>query len=112
MIARLGEAAFGAFLGVGSVAGALQPAGEGSVQRGALRFQQALVGDLARERVLDDVFALAGDRRAGAAADELALLEQLEVRKVAVDQLADGSGPEDAPNHRGGLERRLLHRRQ
>ena len=72
---------------VARLALALEPVREGGVQLRPPRLRQARVGDLARERVLDHVLALAGDRGAGAAADEVALLEQPEVRLSALEQL-------------------------
>src|SRR6185437_8682432 len=86
----------------------LQPGGEAGVQGRTLRLQQALVGDFARERVLDRVLLLARDVGAGTPADEVTLLEQREVRRLAPEQLADWTGPEGAADQSRGLERRLL----
>ena len=46
------------------------------------------------------------------APDEVACLEQLEVRLLAAEQLDHGAVPEDAAGDRRSLERRLLLRRQ
>src|SRR5437016_7162973 len=96
---------------VASLAAALEPAGETRVQLCPLRLRQAAVGDLARERVLDRILTLARQQRAGAPADEVALGKQLEVGHAA-DELIDRAGPEDAPDYRRRLQRRLLCRRQ
>src|SRR5256885_3737224 len=96
---------------VASLAAALEPAGETGVQLRPLRLRQAAVGDLTRERVLDRILTLARQRRAGAPADEVALGKQLEVGHAA-DELIDRPGPEDAPDYRRRLQRRLLCRRE
>lgn len=87
----------------------LEPGREGGVQPRAPRLGQTRVGDLARERVLDRVLALAGHGRAAAAANEVALLEHAQVRLTA-DELVHRPRPEDAPDHGRGLQRFLLSR--
>jgi hypothetical protein len=88
----------------------LQPAREGGVQRRALGLQERVVGDVARERVLDYVLELARHRRPRAATHELALLQHAQVGH-ALDKLAHRPHPERPPDHGRGLERRLLRRR-
>ena len=90
---------------------ALEPAGETCVQLRPLRLRQAAVGDLPSERVLDRILALARQRRPGAPADEVTLGEQLEVGHAA-DELVDRTRPENTPDYRRRLQRRLLCRRQ
>ena len=91
---------------------ALEPLGEGRVELRSLGRRQGRVGDVTRERMLDRILAFAGYRRPDPAPDEIALLEQAEVGAAAVDQLVDRPGPEDAPDHRRRLQRRLLVGRQ
>jgi hypothetical protein len=57
--------------------------------------------------VLHDVLSVPGQRRIVAPADEVAVLEQLEVR-FALHQRADRAVPEGPTDHRGGLEGELL----
>ena len=66
------------------------------------------VGDLAGERVLDHVLPLTLDRRAGARQTKSRSCEQAEVRIRSLDELADRTAPEDAADHGGRLQRRLL----
>src|SRR5262249_31297836 len=65
---------------VATVAEPLEPRRKLGVQPCALRLQQARVGDLSSERVLEEVFGLAGHGRARAAANEVAVLEYCPVR--------------------------------
>jgi hypothetical protein len=88
---------------VAAVAEALEPPRELGVQPCALRLEQARIRDLACQRVLEEVFRLTGHRRARAATDEVALLERRPVGLAPSEQFADGPGPEDAPDHGGGL---------
>src|SRR5437763_14538588 len=76
----------------------------------ATRLREALVGDLARQRVLERVLGLALERRARAPADEVAIFEDAEIRSSVLEQLVDRPGPEDAADHRRRLERRLVGR--
>src|SRR5919204_173481 len=91
---------------IASLAAAPEPAGKARVQLRPLCLRQAAVRDLARERVLDRILTLARQRRAGAPPDEVSLGEQLEVGHPA-DELIDRAGPEDAPDYRRCLQRRL-----
>src|SRR5437867_1109907 len=93
---------------VPSLAETLEPAGETSVEPRALRLGETRVRDLTRERVLDRVLALARHRGARAATDEVALLENAEIRLEPVEQLVDRAGPENAADHRCRLEGCLL----
>src|SRR5207253_11044036 len=78
-----------------ALAAPLEPARERGVQLRPPCLRQARVGHLPRERVLDRVLALAAQRGAGAAPDEVALGEQAKVRRTA-DELVDWPCPEDA----------------
>ena len=91
---------------------AFQPLREAGVERSPLRPQQALVGDLAGERVLDHVLPLSGNRGTGLAVHEVPFLKQAEVRFQARYQVTHGIGPKDPPDHGGRLQRRLLTRGQ
>jgi hypothetical protein len=89
--------------------GAFVPLGAGSARNLA-------VGHVAHEQVAEGVLALAGDRRAPLAADELLSLERMQPRLafVALDS-AHGAGrpePEHLPEHRCVLQQLLLGRRQ
>ena len=86
------------------------PVGERRVQTPSARLGDARVRDLARQRVLHRVLGLAGERRPATAANEVALLEQVEVRPFAFDQVDHRSFPERPTDDRRGLQRRLLDR--
>ena len=88
--------------------GPLEPRRKGSVQLCAPGSGQAGVGDLTSQRVFDRVFTVTSDRGAGAAADEVALLEYPQIWLCPLDELVDGPCPEDPADHRSGLERLLL----
>ncbi len=62
--------------------------------------------------MLDRVLSLARQRRAAAAADEVALIEQPEIRLLAAEEVDDRPVPEDPPDHGGGLQRSFLPCRQ
>ena len=62
----------------------LEPVRKTRVQAGAPHRREASVRHLAREGVLDHELPLAGKRRAGSMADEVALLEQPQVRLDAL----------------------------
>ena len=79
-----------------------EPSGEACVQTGSTRPRKTGVGDLARERMLDRVLALPGDRRCRAQANEVPFLERVEVRLTG-DEFVDRSGPEHAADDRGRL---------
>src|SRR5207248_7110291 len=93
-------------------AGPLAPAREVGVEAGAARLRKTPVRDFARERVLERVLGLALERRAAAAADEVAALQHAEVRLEPAEELVDGAAPERPPDHGGRLERGLLVRRE
>ena len=97
---------------VALLADALEPGGECCVEPRAPRRRQARVGDVPCQGMLERELTLAGERRAGAAPDEIARLEYGEIGCVAVEELPQRSAPEDAADHRCRLERRLLDRRQ
>jgi hypothetical protein len=69
--------------------------------------RDVLVRHFARQRVLDHVFALTGNARAGAPANEVAILEHAQIG-FRVQKLVHRSRPEDASDHRGRLKRGLL----
>ena len=62
-------------LGCAIAGGALQPAGDLGVGRATLAPRYAIVGDIAREHVLEEVLRLAGERRADLSAHQVARLE-------------------------------------
>ena len=86
----------------------LEPLREAGVQRSPLRPEEARVGDLAGERVLDHVLPLARDRGAGVTVHEVPFLKQAEVRVRLRHEVTDGTAPKDPPDHGGRLQRRLL----
>ena len=90
-----------------AVAQALEPVGERRVQTRSPRFGQGCVGDLAGERVLDCVFPLSRHARPAAPADQVAFLEDAQVR-LRLDELIDWPAPEDAPDDGCSLECRFL----
>ena len=92
-----------------ALAEAVEPVGERRVKTRPPRLWQGRVGDLAGEGVLDRVFPLSRHARPAAAADQVALLEDAQVR-LRLDELVDRPAPEDAPDHGCSLERRLLGR--
>ena len=89
-----------------------QPVGEHRVEPAAPGLRNAGVGDLTRERVLDRVLAVARDHRPSVAPDEIALLEEVEVRLLTGQEVNDGRRPEHPPDDGSGLQRRLLGGRQ
>jgi hypothetical protein len=97
---------------VSALSGSLEPAREAGMEPRPLGGRQALVGDVAGQRVLDRELALADDGRPRSVTDEVALLEQAKVRLEALEELVDGAGPERASDHGGRLQRRLLGRLQ
>ena len=72
--------------------------------------RQAGVGDVARQRVLDRILAVTRNRGAGATADEVALLEHLQIRFSLLNELVDRPRPEDPADHGGSLQGLLLRR--
>jgi hypothetical protein len=62
--------------------------------------------------MLDHELAIVDRARRSAWGDEIAFLEDAEVRLVAVEQVEHRCPPEDAPDHSAGLKRCLLPRRQ
>ena len=62
--------------------------------------------------MLERELALAGERRARPAADEVSGLEHGEVGRFPVDQLAHRAAPEDPADHRRRLEGGLVDRRE
>ena len=77
------------------------------MQTGSTRPRKTGVGDLARKRMLDRVLALARDRGADAATNEVPFLEEVEVGLTG-DEFVDRPSPEDAADHCGRLQRCLL----
>ena len=86
----------------------LEPFGEPSMQASPLRDEEASVGHIAGERVLDRKFWLADNRRARPKPNEVAFLEDVQVRFDAFQQLGDGTSPERSADHGGRLEGRLF----
>ena len=86
----------------------LYPFGELPVELGPPRLCQTSVCDVARERVLEDVLDLAFERRSRPAANQVAALEQMEVRLDVADELVDRPGPEHASDDRRSLQRSFL----
>jgi hypothetical protein len=60
--------------------------------------------------VLDRVLSFTCDRGAEATADEVALFEYPQIWLRLLDELVDGSCPENPTDNRCGLERLLLYR--
>ena len=89
----------------------LKPAGEAGVQPRPPRPREGGVRDLTGQRVLEPQLPRTLERRPGAGADEIALLEQLEAGHGAPQQLANRFAPEGTADHGGGLQRLLLERR-
>ena len=93
----------------------VQPVGDLLVQLGAGALGEARVGDVADEDVLEAVRALARDRRAALAGDEVAQEQVVEDGLEILDlghQVRDGALPEDPADHRGALQQPLLVPRQ
>ena len=89
----------------------VQPVGDLLVQVGAGALGQTGVGDVADEDVLEAVGALARDRRAALAGDEVAQEQVVEDGLEIVDlgqQVLDRAFPEDPADHGGALEQALL----
>src|SRR5262245_63371301 len=86
----------------------LEPFGEPCVKLGPSCLGHAPISDLARQGVLDRVFAFALQTRAAEAADEPAGLEHAKVRRDLGQELVDGTRPKDAAYDGGGLQRFLL----
>src|ERR687888_1898660 len=93
---------------VAAAADALEPLGEARVQPGTAAEGQRGVGDLAREGVLEAELALPGDRRSRPPADEVALLEQIQIDVGLVEERAHRALPERAAGHRRRLQRMPL----
>ena len=93
--------------------GLLDPRRDRRVRARPLAPGEALVGDLAREDVLEDELRLPGDRRREPRQDQVPLLQSIERGSqpvsVTVQQTSNGSRPEHATDHGGTLERALLH---
>jgi hypothetical protein len=68
---------------------------------------EAFVRHFARQGVLDDVLALTCNARARAPANEVAILEYLQIG-LRIQELVHRPRPEDAPDHRRRLKRGLL----
>ena len=85
----------------------LQPLGEARVQQRPFRPEQAFVGDLASQRMLDQPLPLPLDRRASMRQHEIPLLQHAELRIRSLDELADRAAPEHAADHRSRLQCRL-----
>ena len=85
-----------------------EPLREGGMEPAAARLGDRGVRHVSRERMLERIFALEGERRVGVTPDEVPLLEEREVRRCLVDEVQHGTGPENAPDHGGCLERRLV----
>ena len=95
---------------VAALADALEPCGERCVEASAARLRQAGIGHFAGQCVLEREFAFAGECRAGAATNEVAVFERPPLDVGRPGQLGDRAGPEDAPDHGRRLERRLRRR--
>src|SRR5207302_10402712 len=93
---------------VSPLAGSLEPARKCGVQPRASRSWQAVVSDLARQRVLDRVFAVTRKRGSKTTADEVTLFEYPKVWLRVLEELVHRPRPEDPADDRGGLERLLL----
>ena len=76
---------------ISTLARPLEPRRKTRMKAGTFRRGQASVRDFTSKCVLNHELALAGERGAGAVADEVALLEQAEVRLNALQQLVDGT---------------------
>src|SRR2546425_6136427 len=90
---------------IAAFAEAKDPVGEARVQTSAPSLAQASVGDLARERMLEDVLDFPLERGGGPPADEVPALEHSEIRIGSFNQLIDRTGPEGAPDNGRGLKR-------
>src|SRR5438093_6614865 len=90
----------------------LEPVTERGVETSSAGLGDAGVRDLARERVLDRVLPLPGNRRAAATTDEVAFFEQVEIRPLPSEQVDQRAGPERAADHGRRLQRGLLGRGQ
>ena len=86
----------------------LEPPGEARMKPCPSCLRQTSVGDVPGQRMRDRELTLAGDRGARPMTDEIALLQQAEVRLEALEQLVDRPRPEGAADHRRRLQRRLL----
>ena len=95
---------------VAALARPLDPLRKAGMELGAARLREALVGDLARQRVLERVFGLALERGPRAPADEVTVLEDAEVGLLLAEQLVHRAGPEDSADDCGGLESGLVRR--
>ena len=93
---------------ISPLAGSLEPPRKCGVQPRASRSWQAVVGDLAGQRVFDRVFAVTRDRGAQTTADEVALFEYPKVWLRVLEELIHWPRPEDPADDRSGLERLLL----
>ena len=93
---------------IAAFAEAKDPVGEARVQTSAPSLAQASVGDLARERMLEDVLDFPLERGSGPPADEVPAFEHSQIRIGSFNQLVDRTGPEHAPDHGRGLKRCLL----
>src|SRR5687768_5443066 len=91
-----------------SAPGALEPLRKSGVGQGAPAGGQRPVGDLTCQRVFEDVFALPFERRLWTVADEVPLLEQLQVGFGRLGERAHGAFPKGATNDRGELQGSLL----
>jgi hypothetical protein len=86
----------------------LEPCGVVRMQMCPAAFRKRPICNLARERMLEDELPLTlGRRRAGAAANEVALLEGVKIRS-AVDDPTDAARQEAASDHRSRLQSSLL----
>ena len=94
---------------------ALEPVGEAAVQLRARVLQQAPVGRVADQHVVEAQRRLA-EEPAGVGLDQLAAPQRLEPRVEVADlarqQVGDGGARELPPDHRGALEHRALLRTQ
>src|SRR5438067_9654865 len=93
----------------------LDPLGGSPVLLRAISARDLAVRDVADERVLEGELALAGDRRATGALDELLALERVQSsfeRSFAAANRYQPAEPEHLADYRRILEQRLLHRRK
>ena len=100
----------------------LEPLGDLGVRDSPVAQRDGVVGDVARQDVLEDVLLLPGERRPDPVAHQLAVLQvaqalvELRVEAARLGRArrepAHRSAPEHPPDHRGGLEGALVRRDQ
>ena len=87
--------------------GLLDPASHLQVRHGAVALRDALVGDIADERVLEDELRLPGHGGSEAREHQIARLQPAEqlihARRPGVERAADRLRPEDSTDHSSRL---------